>query len=298
MKKSPIPEEEAEGELSDIFHDIQQTFRISGVNLNFRQWASYHKFFPVLWNAIRPVAETRLFEDSSDHIRGLAAPLADRLPRLKVTPSVFLGESQNFQIQAALQLYHYINPKLLVITSVVEYACHHPTLSAFQPHQRDHELIPRGVPQGMYPMEMINDPPEDPALRRTFRDIQRTLGLTDINSDYRTLALWPEYLIAAWHRLKPIVKHPQYMEAIMVLREAAQHLASDLLPRLALSDHQLDLLGRSRNDFFETTLHFTHLLPPLILNILLMSLDWRSSQELAVSPFPAEFQPPGIGPSS
>ncbi|MEO8327281.1 MAG: hypothetical protein ABI618_15625, partial [Nitrospirota bacterium] len=118
-----------------------------------------------------------------------------------------------------------------------------------------------------------------------------------INSDYRTLALWPEYLVAAWHRLKPIVKHPQYLEAIMVLREAAQHLASDLLPRLALSDHQLDLLGGSRNDFLETTSHFTHLLPPLILNILLMSLDWRSSQELAVSPFPAEFQPPERGPA-
>lgn len=289
--RGPISEEQAEAELDDIFHEIRQVFRVSGVNLNFRKWASYPKFFPVLWEAIRPIAETRLFEDSADHLRAMAAQLADRLPRLALTPSAVLGESQNFHIQAALQLYHYINPKLLLITSVVEYGCYHPSLSPFQPHQQDHELIPRGIPPAMYPMEMIDDPPEDPALRKTFRDIQRTLGLTHINSDYRTLALWPDYLVAAWHRLKPLVKHPQYMEAIMVLREAAQHLATDVLPRLALSDHQIDLLGRSRSDFLETTSHFTHLLPPLMLNILLMSLDWRSSQDLADSPFPVTSEP-------
>ena len=36
----PIPEEEAEKELDSIFHEIQQVFRVSGVNLNFRPTSS------------------------------------------------------------------------------------------------------------------------------------------------------------------------------------------------------------------------------------------------------------------
>ncbi|GJL70044.1 MAG: hypothetical protein NPIRA06_26790 [Nitrospirales bacterium] len=292
MKNHPIPEEEAEQELDSIFHEIKQVFRVSGVNLNFRTWASYPTFFPVLWESIRPVAETRLFEESSDQLRALAARLAGKLPRLDAASSVGLGDSQIFQIQAALNLYHYINPKLLVITSMVEYACQHPTMSAFQSQRQDHELMTRGIPLHMYPMEMIDETPDDATRRRTFRDIQRTLGLPGINSDYRTLALWPEYLYSVWHRLKPVVTQPLYMEAALALREAAQHMASHVLPRLTLSEDQLRILGRKRTQFFETTAHFTQLLPPLIVNIVLISLDWRSRQDLEKSPFPIEFSSP------
>lgn len=136
MKNHPIPEEEAEKELDGISHEIKQVFRVSGVNLNFRTWATYPKFFPVLWESIGPVAETRLFEESSDQIQALAARLAEKLPRLDAATSVGLGDSQIFQIQAALDLYHYINPKLLIISSVVEYACQHPTMSEFQSQRR------------------------------------------------------------------------------------------------------------------------------------------------------------------
>jgi hypothetical protein len=144
----------------------------------------------------------------------------------------------------------------------------------------------------MFPMEMTDEIPDDATLRKTFRDIQRTLGLPGINSDYRTLALWPEYLTAVWHRLKPVVNQPRYLEAALALREAAQHVARHVLPRLALSHKHMDILGRERTNFLETTSLFTQLLPPLIVNILLMSLDWRSSQELEVSPFPVEFLSP------
>ncbi|HNP59657.1 MAG TPA: halocarboxylic acid dehydrogenase DehI family protein [Nitrospirales bacterium] len=286
MKNHPIPEEEAEKELDSIFHEIKQVFRVSGVNLNFRTWAAYPTFFPVLWESIRPVAETRVFEDSSDQLRALAARLAEKLPRLEVASSVRLGESQVFHIQAALELYHYINPKLLLITSAVEYACHHPTMTAFQSRQQDHELITRGIPRHMYPMEMIEETPDNATLRKTFRDLQRTLGLTRINSDYRTLALWPEYFLSVWHRLKSVIHQPRYMEAALALQEAAQQMAGEVIPRLTLSEDQLRILGRKRQSFLETTSDFTHLLPPLILNIVLMSLDWRSREDLEMSPFP------------
>jgi hypothetical protein len=46
-----------------------------------------------------------------------------------------------------------------------------------------------------------------------FRDIKKTLGLSQINSDYRTLALWPDYLEAAWKGLKPVTQSDEYRQA-------------------------------------------------------------------------------------
>lgn len=97
MNKRPIPEEEAEEELDGIFHEIRQVLRVSGANLNFRTWATYPKFFRVLWDAIRPVAETRLFEESSDQLRALAARLAENLLRWDAATSVGLGKVRFFK---------------------------------------------------------------------------------------------------------------------------------------------------------------------------------------------------------
>ena len=40
-------------------------------------------------------------------------------------------------------------------------------------------------------MDMVAEEPEDETVREVFRDIKTTLDLPNINSDYRTLALWP-----------------------------------------------------------------------------------------------------------
>jgi hypothetical protein len=114
-QRTPVDEQAATGVIARIYHDIRQTLRVSGVNLNFRTWAGFDRFLPLMWDAMRDVAASGAFEAAGDAVRAQAARLAAELPPLGVATQRQLGESQRFQIEAALELYHYINPKLLVV---------------------------------------------------------------------------------------------------------------------------------------------------------------------------------------
>lgn len=344
-KPKPVPEHEAEGEVERVYHEIRQTLRVTGVNLNFRTWAAYGKFLPAMWDAVRPNAETRAFENAADQVRMRAVLAADKLGRLGVPAAVRLGDSQAFQIRAALDLYHYVNPKLLVLTSAVRLALDGEPVGpdatggggtgsertgSGQPApagegepsrqrsggtgERDEtgaggaapegaatgqgaadelgggarlELLERGAPGSMYPMEMVDEDPADPRLRAVFRDIRETLSLESINSDYRTLALWPDYLANAWVRLKPTVVEDDYRRAGNELRESARALARRLPHPVPLSRRLVEDLGVDADEVTERTASFERLLPPLILNVALLALDWRAPDHLAASPFPA-----------
>lgn len=284
-KPKPVGEHEAAGEIERVYHEIKQVLRVSGVNLNFRTWAGYGTFLPTTWDAIRPNLETRIFEDAADQIRAEAVRAAHRLGGEQLGKQLPLGQSQSYQIQKALDLYHYINPKLLLLTSAVRLALSGAELKGRAP-QADFELIERGCPADMYPMEMVSDKPDEPTVKKTFKDIQLTLSLAAINSDYRTLALWPDYLSAAWRGLKPIVQRQEYKEACDELREIAREQAVNLPYAVNLSMEKVKELGEDE-EVLEKTEAFEKLLPGLIINIALLELDWRAAEPLSRSPFPA-----------
>ena len=81
-------------------------------------------------------------------------------------------------------------------------------------------------------MEMVDEEPSDKRLRQLFSDIKKTLQLSSINSDYRTLALWPDYLEPAWGALKPVVQTEAYREAAVALGDHAR-AAADRFPHSA-----------------------------------------------------------------
>ena len=205
-KLQPVAEHEAVGEIERVYHEIKKVLRVTGVNLNFRTWAGYQAFLPAMWDAVRRNAETRNFEDAADRVRAEAARAAETLGRLAAIDAVQLGESQTYQVRAALDLYHYINPKLLVLTSAVRLALEDGAVERSATAQTKTELIDLGAPGKMYSMEMEDENPSDERIANVFTDIKESLSLSSVNSDYRTLALWPDYLKAAWDRLKPVVQ--------------------------------------------------------------------------------------------
>lgn len=280
-----VDEYEARGETERVYHQIRQTLRVTGVNLNFRTWAGFQHVFPAMWDAVQPNLETRIFEDAADQVRVQAVHAADALGLVGAVSRSEMGDSQAFQVRAALDLYHYVNPKLLVLTSAVRLALEGE--SPGQPVSTDVETIARGAPAGMYPMEMVNEDPDNDQVEDVFRDIKKTLGLSQINSDYRTLALWPDYLDAAWNGLKPIIRRDEYRTAADALRERSRTLACRLPHPVPLTREQVEALGEDVNEVMQTTEQFEQLLPGLILNIALLALDWAEPETLARSPFPA-----------
>lgn len=280
-----MSEHEATGEIERVYHEIRQVLRVTGVNLNLRTWATFGRFLPSVWDALRPNLETRAFEDASDRVRAEAVAAAEKLPRLDALVGPSLGESQRYQIQAALDLYHTINPKLLVLTSAVRLALDGEKIGGGS--DAPAERIERGEPPGMFPMEMVAEEPDDDRLRELFEDIQSTLNLPSINSDYRTLGLWPDYLGAAWAKLKPLVGQPASVQAADALRETARALARELPLPFEFSRDRVSELGEDADAVSEKTRAFEQLLPTLILNIALLQLDWKIPETLRESPFPA-----------
>lgn len=285
-KPKPVKETEATGEIERVYHEIKQSLRVSGINLNFRTLAGYERFFPLMWDAMRPIAETREFENAADEIRSESVKSAAALGKIEAKSKAEPGESQSRQIEKALALYHYINPKLLVFTSKVKQALEGEAARNTDSPARNAELIERGVPQKMYPMEMIAEEPDEERVAAIFDDIKETLSLSSINSDYRTLGLWADYLEAAWNDLKPIVQTAEYEKASNDLREKSGELARKL-PAIFLSKEQLEEAGENADEILKTTEKFERLLPSLVLNISLLSLDWHPAEELLKSPFPA-----------
>jgi hypothetical protein len=186
-----------------------------------------------------------------------------------------------------------VNPKLLVLTSAVRLALDGESLG--KPGSTEPELIERGAPAAMYPMEVVDEDPESEQLETVFRDIKKTLKLSQVNSDYRTLALWPDYLEAAWEGLKPITRRDEHREAADALRERSRTLARRLPHPISLSREQVEALGEDADKVMQTTERFEQLLPSLILNIALLALDWTEAGVLARSPFPAPSASPAGG---
>lgn len=284
LRPRTVPEREAEGELANVYHDIKQTLRVSGINLVFSRWAAYKKFLPEMWSSFRSNAETRAFEDMADHLRAEAVRSAAAMGRLMAAEAAPLGESQSYQLDAALDLYHYINPKLLLITAAVAEARDGGDVGGVARHARL-ERIERGVPPKMYPMEMVAEKPDDKELRDLFQDIKETLSLESIHSDYRTLALWPVYLFVFWGRLAPFLKRAEYSDACASLRNSARNYARNLplsfeLPRGRMESADVE-------EVLEITRGFERSLPGLIVNIALIQLDRHPLESCLASPFPA-----------
>lgn len=284
-QSATVSEVEASGDLERVYHEIRQTLRVTGVNLIFRKWGAQQGLLPAIWRAMQPIAELAAFESAADQLRREAAELAREVGRLDAASAAQLGESQAFQVQRALELYHYINPKLLLFNAVVRLALAEERSA--NAGESSGEVVEAGWPSGMYPMEMEDEQPEDARLQEVFSDIKQTLGLEIINSDYRTLALWPDYLTAVWQRLKPLVQLPHYEQVTGRLREAAQQQALSLPHPAGLSRQLLSSAGIDASAAAESSQKFEQLLPGLIINVALCLQDWRSLDEMAHSPFPA-----------
>jgi hypothetical protein len=281
-----IPEYQARGEIERVYHEIKQVLRVSGVSLLFRVWAGYGELLPVLWDAARPNLETLAFEEAAGRLRAEGVREAAGLGSLEGLARVPLGPSQQWQVRAALDLYHYINPKLLLLTSAAALALE--GNRAGSPAASGEPLMELGTPEGMYPMEMVAEDTENPLIAEVFRDIRKTLGLKRVNSDYRTLALWPHYLAAAWERLKPIALQVQHSQAAERLWRRSRELARTLPLELPFSPQRLEAAGERPRRSLKLVRLFEQLLPGLILNMALIALTWQPAGALVLFPFPAK----------
>jgi hypothetical protein len=280
-----VSEREAEGEVERVLHEMRQTLRVTGLDVTVRTWAGFERFLVGMWEAMGPNTETRAFESAADEVRAQAVAAVERFERLGAWDAVQLGESQRYQLRGALELYHYLDPKMLVFTSAVLLALQDEEVGALQPFGSA-ERIERGAPERMMAMEWVPERPDDPGLRRLFTDIQETLGPPALPGDFRGLALWPRYLEAAWERLKPRVKSEEWARASDALLETSRRLARGLPYEVALSGERLVVLHEDAEAIQRVTAQCEWRQPVLVLAMAALVNDVGDLERRL--PFPAE----------
>ncbi|MGZ3461284.1 MAG: halocarboxylic acid dehydrogenase DehI family protein, partial [Archangium sp.] len=237
-----VSEREADGEVERVLYEMRQVLRVTGLDVTVRTWAGFERFLVGMWEAMGPNAETRTFESAADEVRAQAVEAAERLGPLGAWSAVSLGDSQRYHLGGALELYHYLNPKMLVLTSAVKLALQDEPVGALQP-AGSAERIERGAPARMMAMEWVSERPDDARLRGLFKDILETVGPPSLPGDFRGLALWPEFLEEAWERLKPRMRSEEWARACDALLVTSRRLARGLPYEVALSSERLEVLG-------------------------------------------------------
>lgn len=276
-KPKQVSEREARGDVERVLHEMKQTLRVTGLDVTVRTWAGFERFLVGMWEALEPSAGTRAFEAAADEVRAQAVGAVEAWERLGAWEAVPLGESQRYQLRAAIELYHDMNAKMLVLTSAVRQALGGELVGGAQ----GAEPVERGVPPRMPATEWVSERPDDLRLRALFKDILKAVGPPSLPGEYRALALWPEYLRAAWERLEPWMGREGYVRAREELLRTARRLARELPYRVDLSG-----LVEPGSQVARVTEQFERRLPALVLNMAMLALD-APEVELR-RPFPSE----------
>ena len=103
-----------------------------------------------------------------------------------------------------------------------------------------------------------------------YDDVQATLGLPFVNTDYRALARWPTYFETAWADLKPHIVAAGYEGAVAAVHDEAVRLSLSLPGAAALQPAALQaaaLADAPAGEVESTVQLFQWLLPGLAVNV-------------------------------
>jgi hypothetical protein len=276
-----ISEEDAQGQVKAVYKDIKQTLRVPLVNLVFRVLANHPDYLQLAWRQLKPNIQTVFFEQQADAIRARAV---DGVASMSVRTA-----EQDPAIGEVLNVFHYVNPKLLLAVAALRTASNGelPRLEEI-PAEARRQIVP-GIPGGVPSVPMVDPDAASPEVRAIFEDILTTLNLNSVNSDYRALAHYPDYFTRAWDALKPMATSPDYQRLHVDLRRIAEEAVLRLPFRVEASPNVMRLCGISEReiDAIRGTLdRFYRLLPGLTANVAFLAAGVHGAEAARSSPFP------------
>jgi hypothetical protein len=281
---SEVLEEEETGSLKGVFEDIRKTMRFPLVNLVFRALATEPDYFTLAWRQLHSNAQTVYFERRADEIRSAAVAGVTGFGGAPTPPS---------DAAAVVRAFHYVNPKVLIATAALRAATNGqlPLLTTLPSDQKQQVLA--GVPEGMPTISLVGTDTAPEAVRAVFDDIKASLNVSVINTDYRALATWPEYLGSAWGALKPVAARPEYRALQRSIRRMADEAILSLPFRMDMSTHTLRHAGLSESqiDRIRGMLNMYYaLLPGLVINLAYLTSAGEGRDGAARSPYPVTTQ--------
>ncbi len=238
-----ISEGAAPEEIREIYRDIKYTLQVSFVPLIFRVLASHQTFFQKMWQELRPTI-TDQWEEAADGIRTRAiSPVLEGQPgsnHREQLRKLGYSERQIEEIEGQLHVYHYVDPKLALLTTVL-----HEALEGHPVGVSSQVVWPtgRGVPASMPRVGRVAPTEADEEITQLFEDAKQALDLPVVSDEVRTLAQWSEYFQLAWTEVADLSQREAYQRAIEGVGQEAEGAMRELRRRMDLRPEDLRRLG-------------------------------------------------------
>ncbi|QDP41994.1 halocarboxylic acid dehydrogenase DehI family protein [Radiobacillus deserti] len=218
-----ILESEATGRIKEVYEDIKEVLKVPVVNFVFRALAHYPTFLELAWEQVRPNMLSVNMEQSASRLQypGISSVIPI-LPWSQTYPTYILE-----QIRGTVDIFRYVNPKLLLITSAwIEALSNRPIKGS----GKQIGYIEPGI-NPMFPrIDLLHPIEADVPLQALLFDIAKTHQAMDVASDFRALARYPAFLKETWHYLKPFVKSSNYPILESRLKKRAVQAAHRHMP--------------------------------------------------------------------
>jgi hypothetical protein len=219
--------------IKETYRDIKESLRVSLVDAMFQAYATSPKFLDYVWRRFRPsmlaqpfVEQARKLTDLADAgVEGWA--ITDHAAALH---SRNYGESDLRKLREIVELFHAVNPKLLIIANALRVALTgEPIGGSGVPHPPNHvdrDKLVRDFRGLQVPMA---DERESPLrVRTTFAEIQRTTGYSFVSTEYRAFGAYPDWLDVFWTDTRSLAVDVRRRDLCGRLERAAQDSARQL----------------------------------------------------------------------
>ncbi len=270
-----IRESEATDERArEAFRDIKNALRVPMVHLIFQAWAAFPRFLEVVWRRLRPSVLSPQFDELASRINARVRqgtqdwPIADHAALLRARA---VSEADITRMREIVELFARANPKLEILASAVDVALTGASVGGVGtkgPHREEERERPKEFRGIRFALVEERDAP--PRVRSIYDDMKETLGLPFIETEYRAMASYPDWLEVWWKDCKPRAQEPRYRELATDLARTGAQCAHALPHRLYLSEQLIascDLDESKLAELERVNRAFVQLLPGLIINM-------------------------------
>lgn len=189
--------------VKEAYRDVKESLRVSLVDAMFQAFASMPKFLDYAWRRLRPSMLAPPFVEQARKIGEIVDdgvqswPVSDHAAALH---SRNYGESDLRKLRETVELFHTMNPKLLIIAQALRVALTGEPIggggSSQPPNHVDRDKLVRDFRGLQVPLA---DEREAPLRVRTiFEEMQRATGLSFVSTEYRAMGAYPDWLEVFW----------------------------------------------------------------------------------------------------
>ena len=226
----PLPEYAAAGRRKEHYEDMKQALQVPWMGVVTMAYAHYPSFFAVLWEGLKPLVRSSAYVDQAralrrfveDEVRALAPPpIGARLRELGYAERELDG------IRGMIEIFSHGNFLYFILATLTR------LLLEGDEMRGTGEAPPckeRHAPQVQVPFVLMEAHHADAPTRAVYADIQSSLRLPFVNTDYRALARWPSYFALAWADLKKVLSGTAHDATCEAVHRRAAEAVARILP--------------------------------------------------------------------